>query len=140
MQNSASKFKTHPKSAEIVKNKALLKNVNCDSLKNPLNCVSHYGSTPAGVSILRFCESTQCTSLPAAGRPAGLSVYFGSRLDFSIISLEEKKLDKMAGKNSDQNIQIPPALLVRFALNSAYIHYITRLIIAQKFKIWLALS
>ena len=69
-----------------------------------------------------------------------VSVYFGSRLDFSIISLEEKKLDKMAGKNSDQNIQIPPALLVRFALNSGYIHYITRLIIAQKFKIWIALT
>jgi hypothetical protein len=44
-----------------------------------------------------------------------VSVYFGSRLDFSIISLEEKKLDKMAGKNSDKNIHIPPALLVRFA-------------------------
>jgi hypothetical protein len=44
-----------------------------------------------------------------------VSVYFGSRLDFSIISLEKKKSDKMAGKNSDKNIQIPPALLVRFA-------------------------
>ena len=44
-----------------------------------------------------------------------VSVYFGSRLDFSIISLEKKKSDKMAGKNSDQNIQIPLALLVRFA-------------------------
>jgi len=69
-----------------------------------------------------------------------VSVYFGSRLDFSIISLEEKKLDKMAGKNSDQNIQIPPALLVRFALNSGYIHSITRLINDQNFKIWLALT
>ncbi len=69
-----------------------------------------------------------------------VSVYFGSRLDFSIISLEKKKSDKMAGKNSDQNIQIPLALLVRFALNSAYIHSITRLIIGQKFKIWLALT
>ena len=69
-----------------------------------------------------------------------VSVYFGSRLDFSIISIEEKKLDKMAGKNSDQNIQIPPALLVRFALNSGYIHSLNRLISAQKFKIWLALT
>ena len=69
-----------------------------------------------------------------------VSVYFGSRLDFSIISLEEKKLDKMAGKNSDRNIQIPPALLLRFALNSGYIHSLTLLIIAQKFKIWIALT
>ena len=69
-----------------------------------------------------------------------VSVYFGSRLDFSIISLEKKKSDKMAGKNSDKNIQIPPALLVRFVYNSGYIHSLTRLIIAQKFKIWLALT
>ena len=69
-----------------------------------------------------------------------VSVYFGSRLDFSIISLEKKNSDKMAGKNSDKNIHIPPALLVRFALNSGYIHSLAHLIIAQKFKIRIELT
>ena len=37
MKKAASKFKTHPKSAEIVKNKALVKNVIVDSLNTYLD-------------------------------------------------------------------------------------------------------
>ena len=92
MQNSASKFKTHPKSAEIVKNKAWLENYPKIFNSDPTHIVD-----------------------PVRRNRSQVPVHPLNTLDFSIISLEKKKSDKMAGKNSDKNIHIPPALLVRFA-------------------------